>query len=192
MTFIDIDEAFKQLEETKYADDGIDKFLLKNRTVFLTEEISEDSMNRIIKRLLFLDAVAKEDITISLCTDGGDVYEFLRLYDVVRSLKSKVSVYASGRVFSAGMLILSCCSTKKRIATKHTTFMGHEVSSGMWGKLSDMKNNVNETERVEKLIKKLLIKHTKLKTKQLQEMESKDYYFDATEALKLGIIDEIQ
>jgi len=169
----------------------IDKSLLKKNTIFLEGDVDEDSINDVIRRLLYISQNNKKPITIRLCTDGGDCYESIRLYDAVRRIKNKVNIVACGRVFSAGVFILACCATGTRAATRYTSFMTHEVSGWSIGKFSDMKVNLKETERVQKVMNSLIAKHSKLSLKEVKAMDVKDNYFDARLAKKIGIIDKV-
>lgn len=189
--FIEIDEVFQEEREIPDVTDVIDMDMLKHRTIFLEGDIDEDLINATIRRLVFLSRHTKEPITIRLCTDGGECYEAIRLYDACRQIKNPVNIIASGRVFSAGVFILACCATGKRMATKHTSFMTHEVSSGAYGKFSDLKVSMAETERIQNLMNKLISEHTKMTVKQVEALDVKDNYFDAKKAKKLGIIEKI-
>ena len=190
--FIELDELFQEEKEMPDVTDFIDLDALKHKTLFLEGDIDEDTINATIRRLLFLSRHTKEPLTLRLCTDGGECYEALRLYDAIRQIKNPVNIIAAGRVFSAGVFILACCATGKRAATKNTTFMTHEVSSGAFGKFSDMKVSVAETERVQNLMNKLISQHTKMSVKQVEALDVKDNYFDARRAKRLGIIDVIK
>lgn len=190
----DFDDIFDSLlngKEDSDAEEVIDKVLLAKNTIFLEGDVDEETINIVIRRLLFLSTKNKKPITLRLCTDGGSCYDSVRLYDAIRQIKNPVNVVASGRVFSAGVFILAACATGIRSATKNTSFMSHEVSSGSYGKFSDLKIDLAETERIQKLMNQLIAKHTKMTLTDVEKLDSKDNYFDAKKAKKLGIIDKI-
>jgi ATP-dependent Clp protease protease subunit len=189
--FVSLDDIFKNMKEDTDVEDIIDKNHLQDRTIFLEGDIDEETINIVIRRLLFLSKHSKKDITIRLCTDGGDCYESVRLYDAIRGIKNKVHIIASGRVFSAGVFILATCCTGVRTTTKNTSFMSHEVSSWSDGKLSDMKIGLKEIERIQNVMNSLMAKHTNLTVKDVEALDVKDNYFDAKKAKKLGIVDRI-
>ena len=171
--------------------DFVDKQLHKSRSVFLNDDIDHDTMGDVVKQLMSLDR-NKGAITVYLNTNGGDAYEILTLYDTIRCLKNKVHIHVLGYAFSAGAVIAACCGTGKRMCGKNTTFMIHEISSWAQGKFNELKDNYEETGRLRKVLIKLLVKHTKLSTTELEKKLAHDFYFDAKKAKRWGFVDVIK
>ena len=137
----------------------------------------------------------RPDINIYMSTYGGIVYEAFAYYDLITSLKEKynVNIYCSGKIMSAGTIILQAAT--KRIASKNTFFMVHDISSESWGKLEDVINSVEHCKVLKDLMTNIYLEHTSFTKKQLDDIfgKQKDFYFDADNALnKYGFIDEIR
>jgi ATP-dependent Clp protease protease subunit len=97
------------------------------------------------------DDKKNDPINIIINSDGGDVYEALGMIDFIQSLDVKVNTICRGRAMSAAALLL-CAGTGTRAASKNSTIMFHEISSGIYGKSSDMKANVQHTEKLEEIL----------------------------------------
>lgn len=178
-------------ERSEDLQDLIIKEFYELNTLFFNEEVDDDSIERLIHQILHIAVNSDEDIVIYVNTEGGDLYSVLMLYDAINSIKNKVTVIAQGKAMSAGAFMIACLGTKERVATKHTTFMIHEVSAWAGGKFTEAKSDFKEHERLQKLWEKLLLKHTKLNKGQIQELFVSDYYFDSKKALELGFIDRV-
>lgn len=166
--------------------------LLHHRKVFLTGEITEESVDRVVKELFYLDVMNQDRITLYLNTVGGDVYEVLTLYDAIRKcVRSKVDIVAQGKALSSGACIIAICATGKRYAGANATFMLHEASASASGKTTDMELDVKETKRIDQRVNGLIVRHTRLKTRDLTEKFLKNTYFTSQKALEYGIIDKI-
>lgn len=135
-------------------------------------------------------------IYIYLSTFGGDCYTGLGLCDFLYWLDHlpgfKVRLICEGKIMSMGIPI--CVSVRDRVATENTTFMIHELSSFRWGKLEDLKQSVEELEVLQKKIDNWVMKHSKITQEYFDEIykKKKDIFFDAQEAKRLGIINEIE
>jgi ATP-dependent Clp protease protease subunit len=167
------------------------------KTLFLDGPIERDNISNLIKKLLLIaqnshdEDTTDEQITIYINTNGGSVYELLRLYDVCQSIKNPICTVVCGCAFSAGAWIAACCGTKGyRFANKNSVFMIHELSSGMWGKMSELDAEHAESKRLQELLNELLFEHTKF-TKAKFKKQRADYYFTPTVAKRLGVIDKV-
>jgi ATP-dependent Clp protease protease subunit len=131
-----------------------------------------------------------DPINIILNSDGGDVYEALGIIDFIQSLNVKVNTICRGRAMSAAALIL-CSGTGIRAASKNSTIMFHEMSSGIYGKSSDMKANVQHMEKLEEILVTIMSDNSNKDKKFWRDITIKDYYISPQEALELGVIDSI-
>lgn len=133
------------------------------------------------------------DFNIHINTYGGVVYAGLGICDIISELKENynVNIYCSGYIMSMGIPII--LSGTKRFAYKNTTFMIHEVSSCSWGKLTTLKEDVKETERLNNILKDIICKNSKITKKEINEWYEKkrDVYLSTEEAKDYGLIDEI-
>ena len=130
-------------------------------------------------------------IRLYLSTPGGNCYDGLALYDAIESSKTPVEVICSGKVMSMGIIV--ALASPVRMAYRNTTFMIHQVSGLNFGTLQDMKESMEESERVNNLLFDIIQKKSKITKVRLDEVSKKkeDWFFSAEEALYLGIITEI-
>lgn len=173
--------------------DIIELELLKNNTLVLHGELNEELCNKICKQLLFLSFKQAEKIYVILNSVGGEVYHGLLIFNTLEDLKKKgmhITVEARGLCASMGVLILM--GGTERIASKYTRFLLHETSSFSYGKVSELKEGVEELEKLNLMLDEILVDRTKLSLKQLQKMTKKrEWWLSTEEALKYGIIKRI-
>jgi len=176
---------------SNYFDYGIDP---RRKRLFLYEDIDEISIGRFIQGLVILaDESNDNPIEILMSSCGGDEYEMLAAFDMMRSLVDvHIVVKAIGKIMSAAPLILA--AGDERIAYPNTQFMVHES----WYELEERHNNAKVTvqhyEDITKLWADKMAERTNLTAKQwiaLTERTGRDKYFDAKQALKYGLIDKI-
>ena len=155
------------------------------RTLYVSD-VEEFEMNKALRALSIMDT-QDGDIHIVVNSFGGSVYDGLALYDKIRNCKNKVITYNQGKVMSMGLILF--VEGDVRNMSEHSTAMAHSVSSGTWGKVAEMENNVKETKRLNSLLVDILADRTK-KTKAFWENEIKheDKFYNKAMCKKLGII----
>lgn len=130
---------------------------------------------------------------IYINTYGGSVYAGLGICDIIEELAKGyvVNIICSGYIMSMGIPII--LSGTHRVAHKNTTFMIHEISSFSWDKLTKVKEDVKETERLNNIMKSIIVEKSKITMKKIDDWYEKklDVFMSAEEALKYGLIDEI-
>ena len=179
-------QAFSQI------DYGLD---IEASTIYMFGDIGDGTLYDFILRvravLYMRDDEKKNDpINIIINSDGGDVYEALGMIDYIQSLDIKVNTICRGRAMSAAALLL-CSGTGIRAVSKNSTIMFHEISSGIYGKSSDMKANVQHTEKLEEILINIITANSKKDSSFWKDKILKDYYLSPEEALELGVIDTI-
>jgi ATP-dependent Clp protease protease subunit len=179
-------EAFSQI------DYGID---VDTSTVYMFGDIADGTLYDFVLRVRAImhmrgDDKKDEPVNIVINSDGGDVYEALGMIDFIQSLNVKVNTICRGRAMSAAALLL-CSGTGVRAASKNSTIMFHEMSSGIYGKSSDMKANVQHMEKLEDILVSIMSENSKKDRKFWKDTTIKDYYLSPEEALQLGVIDSI-
>ena len=164
--------------------------LLKDRIVFIDDQIDEDSSSSVIGQLMFLDSQNNDEITMVITSPGGSVYHGLSIIDTMNMIKSPVKVVCMGMAASMGAMILSAGAKGRRFASKSARIMIHSVSSWAQGTYHDMKIDIAETEYLQKYLINMLSENTgKSKQKIAKDME-RDKWFSAEEAKVYGLIDE--
>lgn len=172
--------------------DDIERELFNRREVHLTGTIDSSTAYVSIKCMRYLASQGKKPITFYLNTGGGSVYDGLSIYDHIKSTTRivPVNIIASGACMSMGMIIMQAAT--KRLALPNTGFLLHELQSSVRGSLSNMKDDMAESERLQQRLDEIVAKRSGQDIAKLRKtFERKDYFFDAQEALKFNLIDEI-
>jgi ATP-dependent Clp protease protease subunit len=165
--------------------------LLKDRIVFLGQEVDDYVINLLIAQMLFLD---KEDrhapIEFYINSPGGSVTAGLALYDVMHTISAPVNTTCVGLAASMGAVLLAG-GTGERTALPHSRIMIHQVSSGFRGTSADMRIQVNETNKLEDQLFQILATKTGQTKEQIAKDCDRDCYMSAVEAKDYGLIDAV-
>lgn len=192
--------------------DDIEKFFdygiyLPSRTVYMgsvtiseEEESGTDCLmaEKAIKGLHILDNLAPNGdspITIILNSPGGDVYDGLAIYDAISQCKNYVTIKVMGKAQSMGAVILQAAD--KRIMSANASLMIHYGTTGVNGETKTVSKYLTETQRIDKdmeqlFLKKIREKKPKYTLKQVRQLLDRDTYFSASDAVDLGLADEIE
>ena len=163
--------------------------------VFLYGIIDEERCEEIAIAMIAGAYTENSTIKFVISSCGGQATEMFSIYDVMRNVRQDIdiSTIGLGKVMSAGVLLLAAGSKGKRKIGKHCKLMIHNISSVMEGDISDLKNDVIELERIEKLYIKALAAETNMSKKYIKKLfdQKVDIYLTAEEAVELGIVDEV-
>lgn len=173
--------------------------VLNNKILFYTD-IDESTVLELNKILFELDVKLQsikcafgDDyepvIKLHINTYGGGIFAAFSTVDTILKLKTKVHTYIDGSVASAGTLISAVGA--KRFMGKHAHLLIHQLSSEMYGKFSEMEDEIFNCTNLMKLLKDFYKKNTKLPMKKLDELLKRDIWLNAEECLEYGIVDEI-
>ena len=166
--------------------------LLKDRIVFLGEDVNPHTANIIVAQMLFLEAEdPKKDILFYINSPGGSVYDGFAIYDTMQYVKCDVQTYGIGLQASMGAFLLSSGAKGKRYALPHSKVMIHQPSSGTRGKVTDMEIDLQESLRVKKQLNEILAKNTGQKLSKVTSDAERDYWMSAQEAKSYGLIDKV-
>lgn len=160
----------------------------------LSESIIEIETNdKYLKKLYSVHGLSYNPDPIKIFIDsyGGIVYQVLGLISIMDACKTPIHTYSTGCTMSCGFLML--ISGHRRFVYKHSTLLYHQVSNWLVGKLEDLKDDLKETKRLQKLIDSIVLEKTNLTKNKLKEINTikKDWYMTANEALEYGVVDEI-
>lgn len=166
--------------------------LLKERVIFMGEDVNSHTANLVVAQLLHLDNEdSKKDIFLYINSPGGSVYDALAIYDTMNFVKADVQTIGIGMQASAAAFLLSSGAKGKRYILPHSTVMIHQPSSGTRGKVTDQEIDLHESLRVKNLLEEIMAKNTgQEKTKVHEDME-RDRWMTASETKKYGIVDKI-
>jgi len=166
--------------------------LLKDRIIFLGEDVNEHTANLVVAQMLFLESEdAKKDIIFYINSPGGSVYDGLAIYDTMNFVKCDVQTVGIGLQASMGAFLLSSGAKGKRFMLPHAKTMIHQPSSGTRGKVTDMEIDLKESIKLKKLLNEILAKNTGQKLAKIEADVERDYWMTAEEAKKYGLIDGI-
>lgn len=183
------------LEERKMNVAQLDVFsrLMYDRIIFLSGEVTPDSMDTITAQLLYLDSIDNRDISLYINSPGGDCYSGLQLVSVMDFVKSDVSTTVLGMAASMGAVIASNGQKGKRFALPYSRFMIHQPSSyNGYSKFTDSKIALQEMESVRNDLYEILAKNSgKTIEETIQLCENGDKWMKSKEAIEMGYIDKI-
>ncbi len=167
--------------------------LFDNRIIKLSKTIDAEESEKIIDQLLKLDTMkSNKDITFYINSPGGSVSDGMAIYDVMQIIKRDIKTVCIGRCSSMAAVLLSGGTKGKRYITPNSEIMIHEVSSFNMGKIGELKINYEHSNTLNERIIKLLANNTGKTVKQIRhDIQLKDRWFNAEEALKYGLIDKI-
>jgi len=129
------------------------------------------------------------DIFLHVNSHGGDLFDGLAAMDEIR--KSKVPIISIVDGCAASAATLMTIAADKRQINKHAYMLIHQLSSGMWGKYKEMKDEIKNVDSMMKTIRKIYLEYTKIPKKKLNEILDHDLWFDAETCLEYGLVDEI-
>lgn len=173
-----------------------------NRLFYISDDIDNASMGKMCFNLLSLLKKDEEDekekrdferkpISIYINSCGGDVDDMWSLIDIIEKSKTPIHTYCNGYAYSAAFIIF--LSGHKRFASRHSTFMYHQIFCRSFGKYQDLVEYRDELDFVNKWNEEYVMERTKITQKYIDEVrdKKKDMFIHSEEALKLGIIDSV-
>lgn len=182
------------LEKTQNGERAYDIYsrLLKERIIFLHDEINHDTASITIAQLLFLEAEdSKKDITMYINSPGGEIQSGLAIIDAMNHIKCDVSTVCTGMAASMGAMILSQGTKGKRYVLPNSEVMIHQPLSGIEGQASDIELKAKHILKLKEKLYKILAEATGKTIDQITKDGDRDFWMDANEAKKYGIIDDV-
>lgn len=166
--------------------------LLKERIVFINDEINDMTASLIIAQLIFLASEDKEkDISLYINSPGGVVTAGLAIYDTMQHIGPKVSTICLGQAASMGALLLASGAKGKRYALPNSRIMIHQPLGGAQGQATDIEIQAKEILRMKQTLNEILVRHTGQTMKQIEKDTDRDFFMSPEEAVKYGLIDEV-
>lgn len=183
------------IEKSQFGERAYDIYsrLLKERIIFLGGPIADPVANAIIAQLLFLESEdEKKDIKLYINSPGGSVPATLAIYDTMQYVKPDVSTICIGMAASGAALLLSSGAKGKRFSLPNSEVLIHQVmAGGIEGQATEIEISAKHVLRLKERLNQILAKSTSKPLAQVEKDTDRDFYMDADEAKKYGIIDEI-
>lgn len=166
--------------------------LLKDRIIFMGEQVHDSMANTVIAQMLFLESEDPDkDINLYINSPGGSVTAGLAIYDTMQYIRPGIATICMGQATSMGALLLAAGAKGKRYALPHARVMIHQPLGGAQGQATDIDIQAKEIMKIKELIHKILVKHTGQTLEKIRHDTERDYFMDAEEAMRYGIVDRI-
>ena len=157
--------------------------LLKDRIIFLGEEVTDVSASLIVSQLLFLESEDPgKDIQLYINSPGGSVSAGMAIYDTMQFIKCDVSTICMGMAASMGAFLLAGGTPGKRLALPHSTIMIHQPSGGAQGQASEIQIVAERIQYTKRMLNELLAANTHQPYEKIAADTERDYYMNAEEA----------
>ena len=166
--------------------------LMKDRIVFIGEQVSDPLANYIIAQMLYLQMQdPNKDINIYINSPGGSVTAGLAIYDTMQFVTCDVNTYCMGMAASMGAVLLAAGTKGKRYALPNSHVMIHQVSGGAQGTASDVERTVEFMYRLKKRLNDILSFHSGQSVEKVEVDADRDNYMTAEQAREYGLIDKV-
>ena len=182
------------VEETNRGERAYDIYsrLLKERVIFLGDEVNSATANIVVAQLLHLAFEdPKKDIKLYINSPGGSVYDGLAIIDTMNYIEPDVQTIGIGLQASMGAMLLSAGAKGKRYVLPNSRIMIHQPSSGTQGKITDQEIALKEGIYLKQKLAEMLAKNTGKDVKQVIKDMDRDNWMSAEEAKIYGLIDEV-
>ncbi|MBC8526213.1 MAG: ATP-dependent Clp endopeptidase proteolytic subunit ClpP [Candidatus Cloacimonetes bacterium] len=166
--------------------------LLKDRIIFLGSILDDNVANTIIAQLLHLEADnPKSDIHMYINTPGGVITSGLAIYDTIQYIKPDICTICVGQAASMGALLLAAGAKGKRSALPNSRIMIHQPAGGIHGHAVDIEIHAKEIVKIRDRINRILHIHTGQSMEKIEKDSDRNFFMNAEEAKKYGIIDNV-
>ncbi len=166
--------------------------LLKDRIIFMGEQVHDGMANTIIAQMLFLESEDPDkDINLYINSPGGSVTAGLAIYDTMQYIKPDVATICMGQTTSMAALLLAAGAKGKRYALPHARIMIHQPLGGAQGQATDIDIHAREILKIRDLLNEILAKHTGQDIEKIRQDTERDFFMSAYEAKEYGIIDKV-
>ena len=184
------------IEQTGRGERSYDIFsrLLKDRIIFLSEDVNHVTASLVIAQMLFLESEDPDkEISFYINSPGGSITDGMAIVDTMNYIKCPVSTICIGLAASMGSVLLACGAKGKRYATPNSEVLIHQplISGGLSGQTTEIKIHADHMVKTREKLNKLLSEKTGQTLEQIEKDTERDHYMTAEEALKYGLIDEI-
>jgi len=182
------------IEKSQFGERAFDIYsrLLKERIIFLGGQIEDDTANIVIAQLLFLESEdSKKDISLYVNSPGGSVTATLAMLDTMNHIKPDVSTVCVGIAASGAAVLLSAGKKGKRYILPNAEIMIHQPWGGAQGQATDIEITAKHIISTREKLNKILSKNTNQPLKQIEKDVERDFYMNAEESKKYGVVDEV-
>lgn len=182
------------VEQTSRGERSYDIYsrLLKERIIFLSDEVNDQTASLVVAQLLFLEAEDPDkDIYLYINSPGGQITSGMAIYDTMQYIKPDVSTICVGMAASMGAFLLAAGAKGKRFALPNSEIMIHQPLGGARGQATDIKIHAEHILKIKKRLNEILSERTGQPLEKIEQDTERDYFMSADEAKAYGIIDDV-
>ncbi|MDE0865722.1 MAG: ATP-dependent Clp endopeptidase proteolytic subunit ClpP [Rubripirellula sp.] len=166
--------------------------LLKDRIIFLGQQVDDQIANALVAQMLFLQSDdPKADIHLYINSPGGSITAGMAIYDTMQFVSCDVATYCMGQAASMGAALLTAGAKGKRFALPNARIMIHQPLAGMQGTAREVEIHVEELRRIKQRMNELMIEHTGHSLEKIEQDTDRDRFMSAEEACEYGLIDKV-
>ncbi|MFP4521371.1 MAG: ClpP family protease [Fibrobacterota bacterium] len=179
-------------DEKNRIDEIIEKKNLENREIYIWGGIDDESAEKAVKKIRYLDSLEKADIRLFINSPGGVISSGLAIVDAMNSAASDVSTICMGQAASMGAVLLAVGKKGKRFIWPNARVMIHQplISGQMFAPASDIEIQAEEMLRIRESLNKILSGATGKKLEEIEHDTDRDFFMGADESIKYGIVDK--
>jgi ATP-dependent Clp protease protease subunit len=182
------------VEQTNRGERSYDIYsrLLKDRIIFLADEVNDVTASLVVAQLLFLEAEDPDkDISLYINSPGGSITAGMAIYDTMQFIKPQVSTICIGMAASMGSFLLTAGAKGKRFALPNSEIMIHQPLGGARGQATDVFIHAERLIKTKKQLNQILSERTGQPIEKIEKDVERDYFMSAEEAKAYGLIDDI-
>jgi len=165
--------------------------MLKTRTILLSGEINKDLAEKTIRQLILLEDMGNDPIRIFIDSPGGDADAGFAVFDMIRFVRPMVWTVGMGLVASAAAIIQLACPKERRLGLPNSHYLIHQPLSGIRGVATDIEIHARELDKLRAKINRLISEETGVMPEQVEKDTDRDYWMNADEAMKYGLISRV-
>ena len=182
------------IEQTGHGERSYDIYsrLLKDRIIFLSEEVNDVTASLVVAQMLFLEGEDPDkDINLYINSPGGVITAGMAIYDTMQYIKCDVSTICIGMAASMGAFLLASGAPGKRFALPNSEIMIHQPLGGMQGQATDIKIHADRIIKTKETLNKILSERTGKPYEQICRDTERDNFMTAIQAKEYGLVDEV-
>lgn len=166
--------------------------LLKDRIIFLGQQVNDEISNSLVAQMLFLQSEdPKADIHLYINSPGGSITAGMAIYDTMQFVSCDVATYCIGQAASMGAVLLTAGAKGKRFSLPNARIMIHQPLAGMQGSAQEIEIHVEELRRIKRKMNEIMIRHTGHTLEKIEQDTDRDRFMSAEEAVEYQLIDRV-
>lgn len=182
------------VEQTSRGERSYDIYsrLLKDRIIFLADEVNDVTASLVVAQMLFLEGEdPSKDINLYINSPGGSITAGMAIYDTMQYIKCDVSTICVGMAASMGAFLLASGAPGKRFALPNSEIMIHQPLGGMQGQATDIKIHADRIIKIKNTLNRILSERTGKPLEIIEKDTDRDNFMSANEAMEYGLIDKV-